>query len=105
MPLALGAADGFAMFVRAITRPEPGPYAIDAAASRAVPPNSWGARVAARRLRSSSAAGEPRSTSRSATGEGRFIDNDYDYTQGYWWADYQIQVGQLLREGPRALRT
>jgi hypothetical protein len=26
-------------------------------------------------------------------GQGRFLHNDYDYTQGYFWADYQKQVG------------
>jgi hypothetical protein len=26
-------------------------------------------------------------------GVGRFIHNDFDYGQGYWWADYQTQVG------------
>jgi hypothetical protein len=26
-------------------------------------------------------------------GVGRFIHNDFDYSQGYWWSDYQTQVG------------
>lgn len=25
--------------------------------------------------------------------EGRYLHNDYDYGQGYWWGDYQTQVG------------
>jgi hypothetical protein len=28
-----------------------------------------------------------------AMGDGRYVHNDFDYTQGYWWADYQTQVG------------
>jgi hypothetical protein len=26
-------------------------------------------------------------------GSGRYVHNDYDYSQGYWWGDYQTQVG------------
>src|SRR5262249_22343312 len=28
-------------------------------------------------------------------GMGRYIHNDFDYAQGYWWADYQKQVGSF----------
>jgi hypothetical protein len=30
---------------------------------------------------------------RVALGDGRYLHNDYDYSKGYWWADYQSQVG------------
>src|SRR5262249_21258421 len=26
-------------------------------------------------------------------GPGRYVHNDFDYGKGYWWADYQVQVG------------
>jgi hypothetical protein len=28
-------------------------------------------------------------------GAGRYIHNDFDYGQGYWWSDYQKQVGSF----------
>ncbi|MBW2527315.1 MAG: hypothetical protein JRI23_24245 [Deltaproteobacteria bacterium] len=28
-----------------------------------------------------------------ALGDGRYLHNDYDYAEGYWWGDYQTQVG------------
>ncbi len=30
---------------------------------------------------------------RVALGDGRYLHNDFDYSQGYWWGDYQTQVG------------
>ena len=30
-----------------------------------------------------------------ALGKGRYIHNDFDYGQGYWWSDYQKQVGSF----------
>jgi len=30
-----------------------------------------------------------------ALGTGRFVHNDFDYSQGYWWGDYQKQVGSF----------
>jgi hypothetical protein len=30
---------------------------------------------------------------RVALGDGRYLHNDYDYSQGYWWGEYQTQVG------------
>src|SRR5258708_31070153 len=26
-------------------------------------------------------------------GDGRYLHNDFDYSQGYFWSDYQTQVG------------
>jgi len=93
MPMALGTADGFAMFVRAMTRPAPGTY-YDAPSTSGspAPPNPW-ANI------------NQVFTSQSAlfdvglgNGQGRFLHNDYDYTQGYWWADYQTQVGSYYEK-------
>jgi hypothetical protein len=31
-------------------------------------------------------------------GEGRFSFNDYDYSKGYWWSEYQTQVGSFYEK-------
>ena len=90
MPLALGAADGLNMFVRAMTRPEPGLYGT-AQGGPGGPPNTWGA------------VGTPLSAALQfnvplGNGEGRFLQNDYDYTQGYWWSEYQTHVGSYYEK-------
>jgi hypothetical protein len=87
MPMALGTADGFAMFIRSMTRPAPGTYYSAAQTGTVTPPNQW-------------ATVNQVFTNQTAlfnvslgNGQGRYLHNDYDYTQGYWWADYQTQVG------------
>jgi hypothetical protein len=90
MPLALGAADGLNMFVRAMTRPEPGVYAT-AQSTPSGPPNTWGAVGTA--LSPSLQFSVP-----LGNGQGRFLQNDYDYTQGYWWSQYQTQVGSYYEK-------
>ncbi len=86
MPMALASADGFAMFVRALMRPEPGPYTVTQAGNPATggPANTWGGTQLFGTGPFQVALGD---------GEGRFIENNYDYTQGYWWSQYQTQVG------------
>jgi hypothetical protein len=94
MPMALGAADGLAMFVRALTRPAPGAYVVQqsTSAGQGGPPNSWGG---AWQLGDANAITPPSTPVNISlgNGEGRFLHNDYDYTKGYWWSDYQKQVG------------
>ena len=34
----------------------------------------------------------------TGSGEGRYIHNEYDYTQGYNWSDYQMQVGSYYEK-------
>ena len=96
MPMALGSADGFAMFVRAMTRPAPGNYVVTSAPAPNTP-NSWGG---AWQLGDANSDTPPPSTVNIALGdgEGRFIHNDYDYTQGYYWSDYQTQVGSYYEK-------
>jgi hypothetical protein len=90
MPLALGAADGLNMFVRAMTRPEPGAY-VTAQGGPGGPPNTWGAVGVA--------LSSPLQFNVSlGNGEGRFLHNDFDYTQGYWWSEYQTQVGSYYEK-------
>ena len=61
-------------------------------------PEPVGRRVAARRREL--ATPPPRSPVNVAlgNGEGRYIHNDYDYTQGYWWSEYQTQVGSYYEK-------
>jgi hypothetical protein len=91
MPLALGAADGFNMFVRAMTRPEPGLYST-APGGAGGPPNTWGA-VGVFGLGL-----QDQFNVALGNGEGRFLQNDYDYTQGYWWSEYQTQSGSYYEK-------
>ncbi len=90
MPLALGAPDVMLTFMRALSRPEPGPYTITA-------PNP------AQNIFTQFGAAEDINGQinnpngdfliPTGSGDGRFIENDYDYTQGYWWGDYQTKAG------------
>jgi len=96
MPAALGSSDGLAMFVRAMTRPAPGAYTVNAP-QPGVTPNSWGGAWQLGDLNLET----PPSTGVNValgSGEGRFLDNDYDYTQGYWWSEYQLQVGSYYEK-------
>ncbi|MBI4700642.1 MAG: hypothetical protein HY744_05680 [Deltaproteobacteria bacterium] len=91
-PLALAGTVALDMFGRIMTRPEPGyyltPYELGSAqpygveqdlhvADPAPDPEHWGHLY----------------DFRVRLGEGRYLHNDYDYTQYYWWGDYQTQVG------------
>jgi hypothetical protein len=97
MPLALGSADGLSMFVRAMTRPAPGAYVIQQADPTQSFPNAWGG---AWQLGDANSDTTPASTVNIAlgNGEGRLLHNDYDYTRGYWWIDYQTQVGAFYEK-------
>jgi hypothetical protein len=95
MPAALGSADALSMFVRAMTRPAPGNYVVTSAS--ATTPNQW---AGAWQLGDQNSETPPSSPVNVAlgSGEGRFIHNDYDYTKGYWWSDYQTQVGSFYEK-------
>jgi hypothetical protein len=96
MPMALASSDGLAMFIHAMTRPAPGTYTINPAQAP-VTPNQWGG---AWQLGDQGLETPPPSSVNVAlgSGEGRFLHNDYDYTQGYWWSDYQTQVGSFYEK-------
>jgi hypothetical protein len=97
MPMALASADGFAMFARALTRPGPGPYVVTQP-SAGGPPNPWG-RVW--QLDDPASPNAPPSSLVNVAlgnGQGRFLYNDYDYSQGYWWSEYQTQVGSYYEK-------
>jgi hypothetical protein len=89
-PLQLGSTLALDLFARILTRPEPGYYCPPEYCGGAQPPGvktpifvaDW--------------APLPEFylyDFRVALGDGRYLHNDYDYSQGYWWADYQTQVG------------
>jgi hypothetical protein len=96
-PLAKASADGFAMFVRAMTRPAPGPYVVTPGGAPGGPPNPWGG---AWQIGDSNSDSPPSSPINIAlgNGQGRYVQNDYDYTQGYWWSEYQTQVGSYYEK-------
>ena len=97
MPMALGSADALSMFVRAMTRPEPGAYVVTQGGTPDGPPNSW---AGAWQLGEGGSLSTPKASVNLALGdgEGRFIHNDYNYTQGYWWSEYQTQVGSAYEK-------
>jgi len=97
MPMAIASADGFAMFARAMTRPAPGAYVVTPGGAPGGPPNTWGG---AWQLGDNNQLSTPASPVNISLGdgEGRFVENNYDYTQGYWWADYQTQVGSYFEK-------
>ncbi len=35
---------------------------------------------------------------RVGLGDGRYLHNDFDYSKGYWWSDYQTQVGTFYEK-------
>jgi hypothetical protein len=89
-PLAMGSSVVFDLFARILTRPEPGYYC---------PADICGIGQPAgvdRPLFAPDQVAQPDLylyDFRVAFGEGRYVHNDYDYSQGYWWDEYQTQVG------------
>ncbi len=88
-PLAMGSTIAFDLFARQLTRPDPGYYCT--AEVCGVQP--WG-------VEEEVFAADPAPLPELylydfsvALGDGRYLHNDYDYSQGYFWGDYQTQVG------------
>jgi hypothetical protein len=87
MPLALAGPDMLNLFLRVMSRPEPGQYTITSAS----PPQGLSLPFGQENFSAEIQGGDfgiP-----VGSGDGRFIENDYDYTQGYWWGDYQTKHG------------
>ncbi|HSY20478.1 MAG TPA: zinc-dependent metalloprotease [Polyangiaceae bacterium] len=99
MPLAMGSADGFAMFIRALTRPAPGAYVATPAGAPggSGPPNAW---AGAWQIGDDNASSTPATPVNVGlgSGDGRYVENNYNYTQGYWWSEYQTQVGSYYEK-------
>jgi hypothetical protein len=94
-PLGIGTSVAFDLFARMLTRPAPGmycstsdqncpgvqPYGLDNNLEVADPAAVMGNGATY--------------DFRVSLGPGRFVHNDFDYGQGYWWSDYQTQVGSF----------
>ena len=88
MPLALAGPDMLNTFIRVMTRPEPGPYTIQNSGAGIVTPFGTAEDI-------NGILNNPNGDFLIpvGSGNGRFIENDYDYAQGYWWGDYQTKAG------------
>lgn len=89
-PLAVGSSVAFDMFARILTRPDPG-YYCPAEFCGGVQPWSIDEEVYV-----ADWAPLPEVYLYDFSvglGDGRYLHNDYDYSQGYFWGDYQSQVG------------
>jgi hypothetical protein len=90
MPLALAGPDMLSTFLRVMSRPEPGPYAIQTANPSAGITLPFGT---AEDINGQINNPKGDFLIPVGSGDGRFVENDYDYTKGYWWGDYQIKAG------------
>ncbi len=93
--LAVGSTLAFDLFARIMTRPDPGYYCIAEACGGVQP---WGVDED---MYVADWAPQPDVLQEGGyyydfsvgLGDGRYLHNDFDYTQGYFWGDYQTQVG------------
>jgi hypothetical protein len=89
--LALAGSVSFDFFAKMMTRPEPGTYC-DATTDTCYATQPAG-------LPFGVFGPDPAPASNTSyafkipLGDGRYLHNDFDYSQGYWWGDYQKQVG------------
>lgn len=89
-PLTLAGTVALDLFARQLTRPEPGYYCSTGDCGG---PPLYGVETP---LYVADPVPVPEAFSyayRVAVGDGRYLHNDFDYSQGYWWGDYQTQVG------------
>ncbi len=89
-PLAVGSTFAFDMFARILTRPDPGYYCAAEFCGGVQP---WGV---SEEMYVADWAPQPDLYLYDfsvSLGDGRYLHNDYDYEQGYFWGDYQTQVG------------
>ncbi len=93
-PLAAATTVGFDLFTRMLTRPEPGAYCSTASdeCPGIQPPGLLDY------IYTADPYPLPATTAYDfsvALGAGRYVHNDFDYDKGYWWSDYQKQVGSF----------
>ncbi len=89
-PLVLAGTLAFDLFARQLTRPEPGYYCPAEFCGTVVPYGMDN------ELYVADAIALPDVylyDYQVLLGDGRYLHNDFDYSQGYWWGDYQKQVG------------
>lgn len=88
--LAMSSTVALDLFARMLTRPDPGYYCPSDICGAGQPVGANGA------FFSADPAPQPELyvyDFQVPFGDGRYVHNDYDYAQGYWWSDYQTQVG------------
>jgi len=84
-PLSVGSTVALDMFGRILTRPEPGYYYQQFEPYGVTQPVFAADSVPQPELYTYDY--------QVGLGDGRYLHNNYDYSQGYWWGDYQTQVG------------
>ena len=92
-PLSLASTVAFDTFGRNLVRPEPGSYC-DPANPDCLAIQPVGVKKPIFGAESSPFPGVAYDF-KLGLGAGRFVHNDFDYGQGYWWSDYQKQVGSF----------
>ncbi len=90
--LSMGSTIAFDMFARILTRPEPG-YYCNANADSCVGGQPYGLDLDLYVADSAPLPAASPYDFHLPLGPGRYVHNDFDYGKGYWWADYQKQVG------------
>ena len=89
--LAMASSVAFDLFARTLTRPEPGVFCSgNSADCPATQPD--GLDLDLYMVNLTPLQGDVYDF-RLGLGDGRFVHNDFDYGKGYWWSDYQTQVG------------
>ena len=92
-PLALASSQALDLFAQIMTRPEPGYYCSSDVTTCAFVSQHYGLDGELFGADSDSLPASNNYNFHIALGDGRFVHNDFDYTQGYWWNDYQTQTG------------
>jgi hypothetical protein len=88
LPHAIASSDSLATWIRILTRPEPGAYYPGEGNMATVDAPQGGV----------SGAPVPLFVVPAGSGEGRFLHNEYDYSKGYGWGEYQKQVGSFYEK-------
>jgi hypothetical protein len=88
--LAVGSTNALDMFGRILTRPEPGYYCSPEDCGTAQP---YGVDTPVYTADSAPLPDLYQYWFHVALPDGRYLHNDFDYSQGYYWGDYQTQVG------------
>ncbi|NUP07363.1 MAG: hypothetical protein HOW73_15035 [Polyangiaceae bacterium] len=89
-PLAVGSSMALDLFARILTRPDPGYYCWAPYCGGVQP---WGVEEDVYVADWAPLPEVYLYDFSVGLGDGRYLHNDYDYSQGYFWGDYQTQVG------------